>query len=103
MENHTLIRSVLMTVFISGLISCSDELDMSGLFISPDQVNERFEQSVEWNSMHAGKVIDLDTVSYTFLAAGEACKPVLLPSRGQGEPAVQNSTVPRAKSISIQL
>ncbi|MBN2214575.1 MAG: metallophosphoesterase [Bacteroidales bacterium] len=60
-----------MTVFISGLISCSDELDMSGLFISPDQVNERFEQSVEWNSMHAGKVIDLDTVSYTFLAAGD--------------------------------
>jgi predicted phosphodiesterase len=71
MGNNRLINKALTTILISGLVSCSDELDMSGFIISPDQVNERFEQSIEFNSRNTGRVIVLDTAGYSFLVAGD--------------------------------
>jgi predicted phosphodiesterase len=72
MGNNRLIKTALITtILISGLVSCSDELDMSGFIISRDQVNERFEQSMEFNSQDTCRVVSLDTASYSFLVAGD--------------------------------
>jgi predicted phosphodiesterase len=70
-ENHRLIKKVLTAIILSGLISCSDELDLSGILISRDQVNERFMQSMEWNNMHSVRQIHTDASSYSFLGAGD--------------------------------
>ena len=71
MENHRFVTTALIAIIISGLFSCSDELDMSGILISRDQVNERFNRSMEWNSLHSTEMIYTDTGEYSFLAAGD--------------------------------
>ncbi len=57
--------------FIAGLLSCTDELDMSGIFVSRDQANERFAQSMQWNDMHPVPTVTTGTGEYNFLAAGD--------------------------------
>ncbi len=71
MGNYRFIKSVLAAVIVCGLHSCSDELDMSGIFISRDQVNERFSQSMEWNNLHPYETIVINAGDYVFLAAGD--------------------------------
>ena len=71
MGNNRFVKTILTGIIFSGLFSCSDELDMSGIFVSRDQVNERFTQSMEWNNLHSDEVIVINSSDYSFLAAGD--------------------------------
>jgi predicted phosphodiesterase len=51
--------------------SCED-LDISGMFRSYDLVNERFEQSMEWNAGHPYREIQIPVDDYTILSMGDS-------------------------------
>ena len=51
--------------------SCTDELDLSGLIYSPDNANERYEESGEWNLHNPKQEIVVASDNYTFLVAGD--------------------------------
>lgn len=65
--NHILVLSSFLFI-----LSCSEDLDLSGFIYSPDRSNERFEQSMVWNSLNPKKDIVVQSDNYTFLAAGDA-------------------------------
>ncbi len=51
--------------------SCED-LDVSGMFRSYDPVNERFEQSMEWNASHPFMEISVPADDYNILSMGDS-------------------------------
>lgn len=54
------------------LLNCSENRDLTGFFISPDTVNERFVQSEDWNSKHEPKQLEVATDHYTILLGGDS-------------------------------
>lgn len=65
-----LIRCSLICLLISG-ISCSKELDFRGFFIEGVNIDERFGQSMSFNSLQDEPEIMVNESAYTFLAAGD--------------------------------
>lgn len=63
-------RVGILCVFLS-LTAC-DELDLTGLVYTPVPVNTRFEQSMEWNDLHAEREITVNSDTYTILIGGDA-------------------------------
>lgn len=45
--------------------------DMGGMFVVEASVNQRFEQSVQWNSKHSQKNIEVQTDNYKFFVAAD--------------------------------
>jgi len=52
--------------------SCSDDVDLSGFFYTPEGSNERFENSMELNRLHPENDIVVNSDNYTFLVAGDS-------------------------------
>jgi len=65
------IFAALLLLFSFSFISCED-LDVSGMFRSYDPVNERFEQSMEWNASHPFRVIPVPADEYTIFSMGDS-------------------------------
>ena len=53
------------------LNSC-EEADITGMFVSGESVNQRFEQSIEWNTIHPFRQIRTSTDDYTILSNGDS-------------------------------
>ena len=53
-----------------GLSSC-DKGDLRGIFVSYEEVNDRFEQSMTWNHLNPYKKILLSTNNYEIFAMGD--------------------------------
>jgi len=51
--------------------SCSKELDFSGFFYSRERVNERFGQSMAWNSLNGSRDVISAGESYSFMTVGD--------------------------------
>lgn len=70
MENKLIIKVILVAVLFS--FTACDVADIKGMFISPDElINQRFEQSMEWNSQHALREVITLTDDYTILSMSD--------------------------------
>ncbi len=65
--NHKL----LMPVILLMLSSC-DKMEMRGFITFYEDVNERFEQSVEWNDLHGYTEISISRESYSLHVMGDS-------------------------------
>lgn len=65
------IFAALLLVIPGLFISCED-LDVSGMFRSYDPVNDRFEQSMEWNAAHPYREISVPVDDYNILSMGDS-------------------------------
>ncbi len=62
--------------YLPGLIlicnSCIGDADLTGLLYSPDPVNERVKQSLEWNKSHNSRDVVINASDYSLLIAGDS-------------------------------
>jgi 3',5'-cyclic AMP phosphodiesterase CpdA len=58
---------IILTLFFSAC----NYADLGGIFISDESVNQRFEQSMEWNSQNPFKTITVTVDEYTILTASD--------------------------------
>lgn len=52
--------------------SCYKDADLTGMFISDESVNQRFEQSVAWNALHPARDILVPRDHYQILSMGDS-------------------------------
>ena len=64
----------LITLFlvISFSITSCEEIDVRGMFVSYESVNNRFEQSMEWNASHPFREIIVPSDNYSILSMGDS-------------------------------
>ncbi|MDP3436394.1 MAG: metallophosphoesterase [Bacteroidales bacterium] len=62
---------ILLPFLIFGLSSC-EKFEMRGFFTSYKGVNQRFEQSIEWNRINGYYEIDLPQSTYSIYAMGDS-------------------------------
>lgn len=67
-------RYLKLIVFISVvlLLSSCETADLRSPFISYGQINERFEQSLEWNSVHPFREINVTSDNYTIFTMSDS-------------------------------
>ncbi|MCK9611619.1 MAG: metallophosphoesterase [Bacteroidales bacterium] len=53
-------------------MSACEKIDLKGMFVSYEYVNERFEQSMEWNTIHPYKEIAVSENSYKVFAMSDS-------------------------------
>lgn len=53
------------------LSSCIGDADLTGFVRSTDRVNDRFDESMEWNEVHPFKVLTTDSDNYRLFVAGD--------------------------------
>lgn len=63
------ITVLLLSAFVLG--AC-EKLDVKGFFVSYEQVNQRFRQSIEWNDDHPRKEITVPVDDYSLFAMGDS-------------------------------
>ncbi len=59
-------------LLISFAFNACEELDVRGMFISYESVNNRFEQSMEWNASHPFREIIVSTDNYSIFSMGDS-------------------------------
>ncbi|MCD6597394.1 MAG: metallophosphoesterase [Bacteroidales bacterium] len=59
-------------LLISFAFNACEELDVRGMFISYESVNNRFEQSMEWNASHPFREIIVSSNNYSILSMGDS-------------------------------
>lgn len=69
MENMN-IKIILL--FLTFILSSCDKKEILGFFTSYVNVNDRFEQSIEWNNQNAPFVINIPNTTYTIYAMGDS-------------------------------
>ena len=67
---HSLTIPIILTALLT-LTACEDA-DISGMFISDTSVNQRFEESMEWNAMHPFREIVVPADDYHILSMGDS-------------------------------
>lgn len=61
------------TILIAGLmLAACEDADIKGMFISDTSVNQRFEESLEWNAMHLFREIVVPADDYHILSMGDS-------------------------------
>ena len=53
-------------------VTACEVVDISGMFLSDENVNQRFQQSVEWNALHPFREITVPTDDYLLLSMGDS-------------------------------
>lgn len=66
MEYKRLITAFYILSILLIIPSC-DYVDIPDMFVSPSSVNDRYEQSMEWNNAHPSKTINVTSEDYTLL------------------------------------
>jgi len=69
--NHFKTRYAFLFFSILVFFGCSNDADYSGFFRSTDRVNDRFEQSDDWNKFHPFKNLVVNTDNYRLLVASD--------------------------------
>ncbi|MEN8230952.1 MAG: metallophosphoesterase, partial [Bacteroidota bacterium] len=60
----------MLTVALS--VTTCEVADIPGMFLSDETVNQRFQQSMEWNALHPFREITVDTDHYLLLSMGDS-------------------------------
>lgn len=63
--------NLVITFIIIGLSSCS-KFELRGFYTSYEHVNQRFEQSIEWNNKHGYSEITIPQTTYTLHVMGDS-------------------------------
>lgn len=68
------LRNSTFLILIAILFSCfgCEDIYLTGMFKSEQTVNQRFEQSVDWNQQHAFREITVPSDDYTILTMGDS-------------------------------
>lgn len=64
-------KTVLLSFTVLFCCSCED-IDFSGFFFYTDPVNQRVQQSLEWNASHPNRDISVSGTEYNLLVGGDA-------------------------------
>jgi predicted phosphodiesterase len=69
-----IIRKAEILFLICSLLFCfsCEDVDFSGFIFNTDPVNERVEQSLEWNDSHSALKITVPATEYSLLIAGDS-------------------------------
>lgn len=65
MDNKLIYNSLYIYILIFSVTSCSSLIDYEGVFYTKGSVNDRFEQSMQWNETNSFKEIETTTDDYT--------------------------------------
>jgi UDP-2,3-diacylglucosamine pyrophosphatase LpxH len=71
MGNMKKIKIALLLCTVLFYCSCDEDTDFSGYIYSPDPVNERVKQSLDWNKSHPASEILVSGTGYSLLIAGD--------------------------------
>ena len=71
MGNMKTIKIALLLCTVLFCYSCGEDVDLSGYIYSPDPVNERVKQSLDWNVSHPASEIVVTGTGYSLLVAGD--------------------------------
>ena len=63
---------ILLALLIGLFFTTCEKADIPGMFISYKSVNQRFEQSMEWNAQHPYREIYIPSDDYFILAMGDS-------------------------------
>jgi hypothetical protein len=63
-------KRLIISLILTTLAGC--ELDLSGLIISDESVNQRFEQSAKWNDSHPNRELIITSDNYFILSMGDS-------------------------------
>jgi len=66
------IKHLTLFTWVVLLSNCSDDKDLSGAIYASDSVNDRFEQSIEWNKIHPSKHFELTSEHYSILVGADS-------------------------------
>lgn len=66
------IITVVLTVAVCCSFNSCETVDLRGMFISNGSVNSRFEQSMEWNSIHPYKELVVNSDEYTIFTMSDS-------------------------------
>ena len=72
MGNRMKNNIIFLILLILSILAGCDYADMKGMFIANDPVNQRFEQSMEWNGIHPFREISVPADNYTILTIGDS-------------------------------
>ncbi len=64
-------RIVLLLTFLIAFSAC-EKADFMGMFISNESVNQRFEQSINWNTLHPFREIVVLSDNYSILSMSDS-------------------------------
>jgi hypothetical protein len=67
----TINKTLIILLFVFTCAGC-ENLDITGMFSSSESVNERFEQSMNWNNLHPYQLITVPSDSYLILSMGDS-------------------------------
>ena len=70
MEHKSENLIALGTILCLSLLSC-EKLDLTGMFVSEESVNQRFVQSCEWNNKYPFRKIIIPSADYTILSLAD--------------------------------
>ena len=62
----------LIILFMISVLTGCEKLDLTGFVISDESVNQRFNQSTEWNASHAYREIIVPSENYFILTMGDS-------------------------------
>lgn len=65
------IRIFIALILVSIFIRC-ENVDFAGMFVSSESVNQRFKQSMEWNTLHPYREIVVPSDNYFILSMGDS-------------------------------
>jgi len=69
---YKFVKAKLVIILVSCLLSACEKIDMRGMFLSYRSVNERFEQSMEWNNTHSYSEIVVPADDYTIFVMSDS-------------------------------
>jgi hypothetical protein len=70
MENRLI--KIGMLLFLMAILNACDKFEMRGFVVSYESVDERFDQSMDWNNTHPYREIILPTDNYHFFVMGDS-------------------------------
>lgn len=66
------LRKIGLLLILMAMLSACDKFEMRGFVVSYESVDERFDQSMDWNSTHPFREITVPTDDYHFLVMGDS-------------------------------
>ena len=69
---HQLKTAIVPLLALSIILTACEKADIGGMFVSDKSVNQRFEQSMDWNALHPYREISAPSDDYFILSMSDS-------------------------------
>ncbi|MGM0666214.1 MAG: metallophosphoesterase family protein [Bacteroidota bacterium] len=69
---YRIVINIILTVAVCSSLTSCETVDLRGMFISYESVNSRFEQSMQWNSIHVDRELVVNSDEYSIFAMSDS-------------------------------